>query len=133
MKTTAKQFALSLYESAEGKTAGEVKIAVKKFVELLALKGRLSQGKKIIEEFGKIWNEKRGIVEAEAVSANELDNASVKLLENYILKLSGAKSAIVKERIDKSLLGGVVIRYGDKVIDGSLKMALEELKEKMVK
>jgi len=133
MKITAKQFALSLYESVDGKSAAQVKAVIKKFVELLARKNILAKADKITSQFTKIWNEKHGMVEAEVSSTNDLDKASVKLLENYIMELSGAKEVVLNEKIDKNILGGVVIRYGDKVLDASLKNSLEELRDKLIK
>jgi len=84
MKITAKQFALSLYEAVTGKPAAQVKSVIKKFVELLAEKNMLSLADKIVAQFVKIWNEKRGIVETEVVSANNLNKETIKLLKNYI-------------------------------------------------
>lgn len=133
MKITAKQFALSLYESLEGKTAGQIKAVIKKFVEFLAGKNMLDRADKIEAEFLKIWNEKNGIIEALSISANELDKANIKLLKNYIAALAGAKTVFLKEKINKSILGGVIIKYGDKILDASLKTQLEELREKLVK
>ncbi|MDO8592961.1 MAG: ATP synthase F1 subunit delta [bacterium] len=133
MKITPKQFALCLLESVDGQPASQAKAVIKNFVELLGKQGRLGQEEKIIEEFGKLWNEKNGLVEAEITSVRGLDKELVKLLKNYIIKSSGAKEAALAEKIDTSLLGGVVIRYGDKVLDGSLKNSLLELKEKLVK
>ncbi len=133
MKITVKQYALSLYETVGGKSAAEVKDIVKKFVELLAEKNQLSKSEKIIAEFLKIWNDKHGIVEAQAVSASHLDKETVKLLKSYVTKLSGAKEVIMTEKTDKDILGGVIIRYGDKVVDGSLKTQLEDLKNKLIK
>ena len=133
MKITAKQFALSLYESVEGKSAAQVKAVIKKFVELLAGKNQITKAEKIIQEFSKIWNEKNGIVEAEVMSVKGLDKETAKLIKSYIAKLSGAKEVVVTEKIEKSLLGGVVIRYGDKVLDGSLKGSLQDLKSSLEK
>ena len=133
MKIKPRQYALSLYEAVEGKSPAQVKAVIGKFVELLAKKNQLARADKIGVQFVKIWNEKHGIVEALALSANVLDKASVKLLENYITRLSGAKEVVLSEKIDKNILGGVIVRYGDKIIDGSLKATLVELKEKMVK
>lgn len=133
MKITPKQFSLALYEVLDGKTPAQVKAVIGKFVELLAKKNLLTQADKIAAEFVKIWHEKKGIIEAEAVSANGLDKANIKLLKNYITKLSGAKEVLLSEKIDKSILGGVVIRYGDRVLDASLKTVLADLKNKMVK
>ena len=132
-KNTPKQFARALYESLDGKSPSKIKAVIKKFVELLAGRSQLTKADKIIKEFIKIWNEKHGIVEAEVVSARELDKETGKLLKNYIIRLSGASAAVVNEKVDKNILGGVVIKYGDQVLDGSLKMQLEELKDKMIK
>lgn len=133
MKITAKQFALSFYESLAGKTAEQAKAVIKKFVEFLAGKNMLGQADKIEAEFLKIWNEKNKIIEAEVMSASGLDKANVKLLKNYIASLSGAKEVLLNEKIDKSILGGVIIKYGDKILDASLRIQLEELREKLVK
>ena len=133
MKIKPRQFALSLYEAVDGKTPGQVKTVIEKFVELLAEKNMLAKADKIAAEFVKIWNAKRGIVEAEVMSARELNKETIKLLKSYVIKLSGAKEVVVDEQVDKNILGGVVIKYGDKVIDGSLKAQLEELKDKLVK
>lgn len=133
MKITAKQFASSLYESVQKKSTVQVKAVVKKFVELLAKNNRLAMADKIIKEFVKIWHEKHGLVEAEITSVSDLSREMIKLLKSYVAKLSGAKDIIVKMKVDKSLLGGVVIKYGDKVLDGSLRSSLSELKNKMIK
>lgn len=133
MKITARQYALSLSEAVDNKSAREVKAVIKKFIELLAGKNQLGEAEKIIAEFVKIWNDQRGIVEAEVASANGLAKEIVKLLKNYIVKLSGAKEVKISEEIDKNILGGVIIRYDDKILDGSLKASLKELKDKMIK
>lgn len=133
MKITEKQFALSLYESLSGKSEKEAGVVIEKFVKVLVENNELAKFEKIIEEFVNIWNKEKGIVEAEITSAKGLDKEIVKLLNGYIVKLSGAKEVAMKEKIDKDLLGGVIIKYGDQVLDGSLKMRLSSLKDKMVK
>ena len=89
--------------------------------------------KKIIEAFSVIWNKEKGIVEAEVLSANELSKDVVKLLNGYITKLSGAREVVIREKVEKNLLGGVVIKYGDRVVDRSLKTKISDLKNNMVK
>ena len=133
MKANIKQYAELFYELTADKNSGEIKGAIEKFVKLLARQGQLNKADKIIDSFSKVWNKKRGIVEAEAISARELDKEIVKLLHGYIVKLSGAKEIILAEKVDKKILGGVVIKYGDKVVDGSLKMRLVELKSSLNK
>ena len=133
MKITVKQLALSLYESLDGKSLSQVKAVIEKFAALLAEKNLLVKVDNIVLEFTKIWNTKHGIVEARAVSANGLDKTDFKLLKDYIAEASGAKEVLLNEKIDKSILGGVIIKYGDKVVDGSLKTQLVQLKEELIK
>ena len=133
MKITAKQLALSLYESLDGKPTSQVKAVIKRFMELLAKKNQLAKAEKIIAEFLKIWNIRHGIVEAKVVSAKALDKETVKLLKKHIASISEAKEVIISQEVDKKLLGGVVIRYGDKVLDGSLRGSLQDLKSSLEK
>jgi F-type H+-transporting ATPase subunit delta len=133
MKITTRQYALGLFEATEGKSEAEVKSVIKNFTAFLVAKNKLDIADKIIVEFVRIWNEKHEIVEAKITSAFELDKDVTKLLKEYIANLSGAKEVVVSEAIDKNLLGGVVIRYQDIVLDGSLQTRVGELKKRMEK
>lgn len=130
---TPKSYAQSLYESTDGKTADEVTVISKKFVEIIAKNNHLAKTGAIIDEFIKIWNDEKGIVEATVVSAKEMDAETVNRLNDHILKLSKAKEIVLKQKVDKSILGGVVIAYGDKIINSSLKTQLADLRDRMVK
>ncbi|MDD4900893.1 MAG: ATP synthase F1 subunit delta [Patescibacteria group bacterium] len=133
MRITPKQFALSLYEAADGKSASQVKAIIAKFIEILVKNNALSMAEKIEKEFLKIWNERQGIVEAEIITAHGLGREIMKMLKDYLGHLTKAKEVVVHEKEDKNILGGVVIRYGDKILDGSLRSQLAELKEKLIK
>ena len=133
MKITPKQYAESLYQIVADKKDSEVKIAVENFVKVLISNNDIFKVDKITEKFVKVWNREQGIVEAEVVSAKELDKKIVKLLNDYIVKLSGARKVVAKQKVDKNILGGVVIKYEDKILDGSLRMRLGELRSEMVK
>ena len=86
---------------------------------------------KIISEFEKFWNKEFKIVQAEVGSFSPLGEKTAALLESYIKKASGAQEVSVDFQIDKSILGGTVIKYGDKIFDAGLKTRLEKLKEKI--
>jgi F-type H+-transporting ATPase subunit delta len=133
MKITPKQYAESLYQSVYSKKDSQIKGILDNFVKLLIDNNDISKIDKIIGQFKKIWNREEGIVEAEAVSARELDKKIVKLLNVYIVQLSGARKVLLKQKVDKNILGGVIIKYEDKILDGSLKMKLNELRSKMIK
>ncbi|MBU4256905.1 ATP synthase F1 subunit delta [Patescibacteria group bacterium] len=131
MKITPKQYAESLYQSVINKKDSRIKGILDNFVKLLIDNNDISKIDKIIGQFKKIWNREEGIVEAEAVSARELDKKIVKLLNGYIVQLSGARKVLLKQKVDKNILGGVIIKYEDKILDGSLKARLKELRVEM--
>lgn len=133
MKFTPKHYATNLFNLVDGKKAEEVNVVLKSFVEVLAENNQIAKAKSIIEEFSKVWNREKGIIEAEIVSANELDEEMIEELKGYIAKESGRKKVEVITKIDKDILGGVVIKYEDQILDGSLKTKLVELKERMAK
>ena len=133
MKISTKKYATALYDCVKDKKKDEVRNIIKAFVRLLAEANAISQADKIINEFVSIWNKEQGIVEAEIISADKLEKQTANMLNKYIGKLSGAKTVSIKETEDKNLLGGVIIKYGDKVLDGSLKTRLSSLREEMKK
>ncbi|MCK5510209.1 ATP synthase F1 subunit delta [Candidatus Parcubacteria bacterium] len=133
MKITAKQYAESLYEAVQDKNNSQIKNSINNFFNILIQNNDLAKAEAIVKEFEKIWNIEQGIIEAKVVSAKELDNKIIKLLNNYITKLSGAEKVILNQKINKDILGGVVIKFEDKILDGSLRARLSELKSEMIK
>ena len=133
MKITAKQYAESLYEAVKEKKDSQIKDAIKNFFNILIQNNDIVKAEEIVKEFEKIWNIEEEIIEAEVVSAKELDNSIVKLLNNYITELSGAGKVILNQKVNKDILGGVIIKFEDKILDGSLRMRLRKLKKEMVK
>ena len=133
MKIFAKQYAQSLHETVVDKSNNQIKDAINNFFDILVQNNDITKAEEIVKEFEKIWNMEHGIIEAEVVSAKELDNNIVKLLNNYIIELSGAEKVILNQKINKDILGGVIIKFEDKILDGSLRARLGELKREMVK
>ena len=131
MKIKPKQYAISLFESLDGANEKRAKEIIEKFVQVLVENNQASQIEKIIKYFENLWNKENSLVEAEIVSARELDKSVIKLLNNYIIELSDAKKVNIKEKVDKSILGGVVIKYGDKILDSSLKNKLGEFRSSL--
>jgi F-type H+-transporting ATPase subunit delta len=105
-----------------GKLTGEAE----NFVRVLAENGRLDVLAEIRTQFEALKNEREGTVEAEVYTAFELDAAQVADLVARLEKNTGRK---VKARVslDQSLIGGVKIVIGDKVIDGSARAQLGAL------
>lgn len=108
----------------------EVKPAAVNLVLSLANRGRLGILSDILNDFKRRLDDKRGIAHAQITSAIELSEKDVadirkKLSEMFI------KDVEVSTKVDESLLGGMIARVGDKVIDGSLVRRLNNLKQEI--
>lgn len=105
-----------------GKLSGDAE----NLVRVLAENGRLDVLSEVRTQYDALKNEREGVVEADVYTAFELDQAQVADLVSRLEKNTGRK---VKARVsvDKSLIGGVKIVIGDKVIDGSARAQLGAL------
>jgi len=105
-----------------GKLSGETE----NFVRVLSENGRLDVLADIRSQYEVLKNGREGVVEAEITTAFEMDQAQLADLVSRLEKKTGRK---VKARVsvDKSLIGGVKIAIGDKVIDGSARAQLAAL------
>ena len=74
--------------------------------------------------------EYKGIVKAKAYSSISLSGEQIKKLEKKLSEQSG-KTVEIESIVDKSLLGGVMIKFNDVVIDGSLKGKLKDLENNL--
>ena len=79
---------------------------------------------KLFRDFTRLYNEKAGILEAEVVSAVALsDNQISSLAEKLSKKLS--KKVVIKNTVDKTILGGMLLRYDSVQLDASVKSRLD--------
>jgi F-type H+-transporting ATPase subunit delta len=84
----------------------------------------------ILEELSELAAEARASVVAEVRSATPLNDKQVAELAKALSKAT-SKKVEVKAIIDPSIIGGIVAKVGDTVIDGSVKRRLEQLKEQV--
>jgi F-type H+-transporting ATPase subunit delta len=129
MRATAKQYAQTLFEITDGKQKAEIEKTVADFARYIYKERKLKLSGKIIESFEKIYNQKNGIIEAEVVTAEKLSEAIEKKVKDYIEKKYGAKKVVLKNIIDEKIKGGMIIRVGDEVVDGSIARKLGELRK----
>jgi len=131
MKISVSQYAHSLYDSVAGKSEKEVKAVLINFVALLGRNRELNKANGIIEAFTKIWDEEHGIVAATLVSARELGPTAHEVVTSYLKDKTKAEKINLTEEVDEKLLGGFILKYNSKVLDGSLKTSLDQLKVEM--
>lgn len=102
----------------------------KNLIRLLADNGKLALAGQIAEQFEQYRAEQQGFLDARVASAYPLDEAEKKDLAKGLQKTLGKKVRL-NVTIDKTLIGGVVVRAGDKVIDGSIKGQLQRLAKRL--
>ncbi|MDH4133499.1 MAG: F0F1 ATP synthase subunit delta [Gammaproteobacteria bacterium] len=105
---------------------GKIETDGANFVRLLSENHRFALLPEIAELFEARRAEAEGRVEAEAISATALSDAQLKSISAALKKRLGREIDLTT-RIDTTLLGGVVIRAGDLVIDGSVQGKLQLL------
>lgn len=97
------------------------------FFKLITKNRRLFAAADIINGFRALAAKDRGEVTAEVASATALTDAQVEELKTA-LKASVGKDVALQTRVDASLLGGLVVKVGSRMIDSSLKTKLQNLK-----
>lgn len=102
------------------------------FVRLLADNGRLPLLPEIREQYEALRAEAEGRIDARVISASELDDKQQKRIADALQKRFEREIRLHCE-VDESLLGGAVIRAGDRVIDGSLRGRLERLGSRLAR
>ena len=90
-------------------------------------KGRINCIKYIVAEYLKIYYRKNRILDVRATFTKELTDEQKKKLIDKLSQKTG-KEINLEIKIDKNILGGGVIRIGDKIIDGSIRRELDNWK-----
>ncbi|MBZ4687932.1 MAG: F-type H+-transporting ATPase subunit delta [Clostridia bacterium] len=98
------------------------------FLLLVIQKRREFYLQSMYEQFLEYLDEFRGIEEARVKSAVQLSDDIRKSLEKQLEKVTGKKIRL-KTEVDPEILGGLTVRIGDKVIDGSIKTRLNLLQK----
>ena len=103
---------------------------VEKFLFLVVQKRRADILPQILGEFNRLFDEFRGEADGEVVSAVPLSMAQHFALERALQTKFGVKVRL-KTRVEPNILGGLVVRVGDKLIDGSVESRLQTLNERL--
>jgi len=100
-----------------------------RFIGLLIKKDREPMIAAIADSYHDLRNEQRGIVEATVKAAHDLDDEVCDALKDALENATG-KNVVLHLEQDESLIGGVVVRVGDRVFDGSVRNKLDSLRER---
>ena len=104
---------------------------VRRTLALLAERGQLAAVPALSAAFGDRVNAARRTLEADVVTAAPLSDERRAALARALGKAADC-AVTIKERVDPSIIGGVVARVGSLVFDGSVQRQVERLKERLV-
>ncbi|MGE5455265.1 MAG: F0F1 ATP synthase subunit delta [Methylocystaceae bacterium] len=119
-------------ETAEQLFADRLSSSILDFIKLVIDKRRERYLVAISEEYTTLADEARNIIKAELTTAMPLSDAEINEITTK-LSASTGKNIRLQVKIDPSLLGGIKIRVGDRVIDASVAKKLAMLKSDMSK
>lgn len=101
------------------------------FLKLVAQKRRLFAVGDMIEGFNKLNDAAKGVSRAEVTVASALSGAQMDALKAQLMQVTGGKSVDVAVKIDPSIIGGLIVKLGSRMVDGSLKTKLNSIRTRM--
>lgn len=101
------------------------------FLLLTVDKGRIGEFPDIYRQYLEMLRASRGVIKGEVVSAVPLDEAELTRLQSRLQEVTG-KEVELQARVDPGLIGGLVVRVDDRVIDGSIRTRLANLRQALV-
>ncbi|HEY7702329.1 MAG TPA: F0F1 ATP synthase subunit delta [Candidatus Limnocylindrales bacterium] len=115
----------------EAMLGGRVSAPVLNLVRLLLRRGRIEQLPRVAAEFRRLDDDRQGITHATATSATALTPDEIRELTQRLEQSTGGRIAL-DVQVDPDLLGGLVVRVGDRLIDGSVRGRLERLRNQLI-
>jgi F-type H+-transporting ATPase subunit delta len=100
-------------------------------VLLLANRGNLRSIPAIADEFARLESEYLGITKAQVITAVSLTEAETNAVREHLASVTG-KKVIIEPFVEPEILGGIIVKVGDKLIDGSVQNRLRALRKTLV-
>ena len=102
------------------------------FLELLAERHRLPVTFRIRRTFDELWREENKLLPVEVTSAVELDDALVRSIGDRIEDRTGRRVELTSN-VDPDIIGGLVLRVGNRILDASVHGRLERLRRQITR
>ncbi len=123
MKISNRQLAKNLYTALHEVQEKDRSQVLKNFVQMLYKMRKLSQVDRILSEYIAYEKEMNGEVALEVTTAHELTSEMKKMLEKDF-----GKEITITEKVDESILGGIIIKTNNTIYDASIKASINQLK-----
>jgi F-type H+-transporting ATPase subunit delta len=131
-------FFFSPYFSTDEKVEGlrraleDADESVVNFLDLLIEKHRMPALFRIRREFDALWEEENRLLPVQVTSAIELDESTVRQVGDAIGEQTGRRIELTSQ-VDPGILGGIVLRVGNSILDASIRNRLEKLRKQVAR
>ena len=98
------------------------------FVRLVTVKRRLFFLREMIAAYKKLYDESRGVTRAEVTTASALTGENLAALKEQLKASSGGRDVDLDVRVDPAIIGGLVVKLGSRMVDGSLRTKLNAIR-----
>ncbi len=111
--------------------SGKINPLLWNFLGVLNLKNRLGLLGQMIAAYSDLLDEKYGKIEVDVTTAHQLSSEDLEMVRQ---RVSSAlkKDAVVHQYVDESIIGGMILRVQDQLIDASVKAQLQAVKQKLM-
>jgi ATP synthase F1 delta subunit len=129
-------FLFSPYFSAEEKKEGlhaaveDAEPVFMNFLEALIERHRMPAIFRIRDRYDKLWDEEERVLPVKVTSAVELEEGTVESIADQIREQTGHTVEISSE-VDPEIIGGLVVRVGNSILDASIRNRLNELRRQV--
>ncbi|OGO01384.1 MAG: ATP synthase F1 subunit delta [Chloroflexi bacterium RBG_13_53_26] len=110
---------------------GGIKPAAMNLAYLLVAKKRLRMVPSLVAEYRRLVYAHKGIVEADVVTAIPITDQEEERIGRDLAVITG-KTVMLAATVDAEIMGGLVVKVGDKLMDGSVRTRLQELRRSLV-
>jgi F-type H+-transporting ATPase subunit delta len=97
------------------------------FIKLVASKRRLFAIRGMVTAYNALADQRAGVVKAEVTVADKLSDKNRKAVLEALRSVTG-KNVTISEKIDPSLIGGIIVKMGSRMVDSSVRTKLNSLK-----
>jgi F-type H+-transporting ATPase subunit delta len=115
-----------------GKLLSDVDPTVANFLELLVENHRMPVIFRVRRDFERLWEQENQLLPVTITSAVELDEATVKSIGETIGQQTGQHVELTTN-VDPDVLGGLVVRVGNSILDASIRNRLETLRRSVAR
>jgi F-type H+-transporting ATPase subunit delta len=98
------------------------------FIRLVTTKRRLFFIRAMIADYRTLYGASQGLTRAEVTSAAALTDANVASLKDSLRAASGGRDVDLDMKVDPSIIGGLIVKLGSRMVDGSLKTKLNAIR-----